>query len=131
MVFLPATYTISLENMRFRAPIGVCCDERNIGTDIIIAISAETNASTKAFIEDELAGAPDYSIVYKRIAHLVRQPVRLLEHLAYKVACETLDAAHEFISVKVTITKINPPVSSDGLKATVELCITRQLFESK
>lgn len=128
---IPATYTISLDNMRFRVPVGVCSEERAIGTDVVVAISAEVIASEKAFVEDNLAGAPDYSVIYRKTAHIVRQPVRLLENLAYKVACVALEAAREIVSIEVSVTKINPPVGADGLNATVRLCLTRKQFENR
>ena len=59
------TYTINLDGLNFYAHIGVSEEERNVGTNIIVNISAEAEATNAAFIEDNFKGAPDYTTVYR------------------------------------------------------------------
>ncbi len=81
------TYTINLDCLNFYAHIGVSEEERNVGTNIIVNVSAEAEATNAAFIEDNFKGAPDYATVYREVLKISKEPIRLLEHFAYKAAC--------------------------------------------
>ena len=112
------TYTINLDCLNFYAHIGVSEEERNVGTNIIVNVSAEAEATNAAFIEDNFKGAPDYATVYREVLKISKEPIRLLEHFAYKAAC-----------ARVTVIKLNPPIGADGLKASVTLNLSREQYK--
>ena len=125
MSVLPDTYIIQLDNMHFCAPVGVGAEERKVGSKIIVEMTAEAEVSSKAFMDDDFSEAPDYSVIYQEIAKVVKEPVCLLEHLAYKIARTVLDVISGFVCVEVSVTKINPPLSGDGVNASVKFRLNR------
>lgn len=117
---LNGTYTIELTGMRFLAPVGVSSDERKAGSEVIVNLSIEVSANSEAFASDDCRQVLDYSEVYKRVSLAMKKPCSLIEHAAYSIAEDILRMS-QVESVEVSLSKVNPPVGADGLKATVKL----------
>lgn len=125
------TYTIDLRNMKFYANIGAGAEERKIGTNIIVNVSVDVEAHSTAFVNDDINGAPDYAEIYDEVRKTAKEPVCLLERFAYKAACAILERVGQIVSVTVSVTKVNPPISgADGLTSSVKFGITRARYEA-
>ena len=116
------TYTISLNDMHFYVQIGVGEEERTVGEPITVSAHLVVKSDCQAFIEDDFTKLPDYSQIYDIIKQTVKCPTRLLECLAYRIGTAILDSAN-VVQAEITVTKPNPPVSSDGLKTSVTITV--------
>jgi len=79
----------------------------------------------KAMRSDDINDTLNYAKMYETIKADMRQPSRLLEHVAGRIA-ESIFAAFPLVdSLAIKITKLNPPMGGDTGGASVELHMER------
>ncbi len=111
---------IELSGMVFFAYHGCFDEEQIIGNKFIIDLMFEYN--TKASEQtDELSDTVDYQQVYNIIKSQMKQPSKLLEHVARRIitAVKLEFSAIDYIYIKVS--KCNPPIGGTMTKVSVIL----------
>ena len=111
---------VALEGMEFYARHGYYEEERKIGNKYTVDIYMTLDMS-EAVDSDKLEGTVNYERVYEIIADVMSVDASLLEHLAGKVI-RNLKANFSILeSVKVKVSKHNPPIKGLCKTATVTL----------
>lgn len=123
---LPETYTITLENMNFFAHLGVGEEERKTGVEIKVCVKLTVVVHQGAFVNDDPFAAPDYSEAYRRIAEVMARPLKLLEKLACEIGTVLLQM-QDVVAAEVKVTKPNPPVGADGMNASVNIRMAKNM----
>jgi 7,8-dihydroneopterin aldolase/epimerase/oxygenase len=115
-------FTISLNNVRFRAYHGLYPEERQKGNDFVVnmQVSFPPVSSAVALLEDTI----DYAVLFEIINSTMQQPVDLLETLVQTI---TEKAARQFPQIKkisVSVEKLNPPI--DKFSGTAEVKYSKE-----
>lgn len=106
---MPAIMTIELRELRSHAFHGLYPEEKKIGNQFEINLSA-----------DYLPGEPvltgidntvDYSQIYQVVMSEMKKPRPLLETLAMEIAEAIHDRFPQITKVDITITKLHPPIA--------------------
>lgn len=111
---------IFLDGVRFHAYHGVMPQEGVVGADFTISIRVEYDFM-RAVETDDLADTISYADLYDLVAKEMRQPSRLLEHVAGRIVRAVVDAYPQVMAVDIRLSKDNPPMGADCQGAGVEL----------
>lgn len=111
---------VSLEGVEFYAFHGVYEEERQIGNRFSIDIAIETDLEP-AGKSDDLADTVDYQRVYQLMAGVMQQPSALLEHIASDIIRSVRAAYPQVKTVRVKVSKLNPPIGAICKSASVVL----------
>lgn len=114
---------VSLEGLRLRAYHGYYPEEQATGSDFILDIDAEMDVFGSS--EDDLAHTVNYERLYQIAEKEMAVPRKLIETVAHEILDQI---RHEFLAVKtirVKISKLNPPLGADLRCSAVELCFKR------
>lgn len=106
--------------MEFYAYHGFYKEERVIGNKYEVHLSVTTDFS-RAFREDKLSSTVNYEGLYKIVREEMQQPVKLLEHLAYKILAKIFQAFPTIEEAEIIIKKLNPPVGGICRSSTITL----------
>ena len=101
---------MELEGMEFHAFHGCLESERTNGNLFVVDFQGELDIR-KASVSDALEDTADYGKIYDAIAEEMARPSNLLENLAVRIADRLHDDFPEFASLRVRVSKQNPPVS--------------------
>lgn len=110
--------TIALEGLKFHGYHGLHDTERKNGNSFIVDIELEVDFDQAAKI-DNIDQTIDYEEVYMITKKQMEGSSYLLEHIAYKILSAIKERYEGLNSVKVKVSKLNPPVGGDCAKATV------------
>lgn len=111
-------FVIRLENLSFYARIGVEQQERIVGNEFAVDITACCNADV--FADEDLDSTVSYAEIYDIVAEEMHRPRLLLETVAREIG-ERLRRKYEVIeSVSVKIVKKAPPIPGIQGSASVE-----------
>lgn len=119
------TTRIQLNKIQLYGNHGVFAEEQQIGSWYELSISMLTNVDNSAFINDELDGTVNYAEVLAIAKKEFSNKSKLLEHLAYQIAKQTLAYSTRIEEVTINIKKIAPPLVGNIHDACVELTINR------
>jgi len=111
---------VALEGMEFYARHGYYEEERKIGNKYTVDVFMTLDMQ-EAVDEDKLEGTVNYERVYEIVAEVMGVDASLLEHLAGKLVKKIRATFSEVESVRVRISKHNPPIKGLCRKATVTL----------
>lgn len=111
---------VALEGMEFYARHGYYQEERKIGNKYSVDVFMKLDMSD-AVTDDRLDGTVNYEKVYEIVADVMSVDASLLEHLAGKLIEKLKTHFPELESVKVRISKHNPPIRGLCKMATVTL----------
>lgn len=114
-------FTISLNNVRFRAYHGLYPEERQKGNDFVVNmhVSFPPVSESVVSLEDTI----DYAVLFEIINSTMQQPVDLLETLVQTI---THRVARQFPQVKridICVEKLNPPI--DKFSGSAEVRYTK------
>lgn len=112
--------TVSVENIRVYAHHGCLREETIIGSDYLVNVSVKTNLAT-ASNTDNLADTVDYVHINKIVEQEMAIPSKLLEHVAKRISDRIFSEINRVGSVKVSVSKLNPPINGDVEKVTIVL----------
>jgi dihydroneopterin aldolase len=112
--------TIDLKGMRFYAFHGVSQQERITGNDFRVDISY-TFPAEKIFGSDDLHDTVSYADVYETVKAEMAHPSQLLEHVAWRIICAVKAAFPQLARVRLTVSKLNPPICGEIDCASVTL----------
>jgi len=110
--------TIALEGLKFHGYHGLHDTERKNGNSFIVDIELEVDFDQAAKL-DNIDQTIDYEEVYRITKDQLEGSSYLLEHIAYKIHSALKERFDNLDSVKVKVSKLNPPVGGECLKASV------------
>ena len=111
---------ISLRNVRFHAFHGVMPQEAKVGGDFLVNLRIGYPIG-KAMQTDEVADTLNYAEVYALVAQQMKQPSKLLEHVAGRIVQAISERFPLVTSIDLTMMKQNPPMGADAEGAGVEI----------
>lgn len=123
--YISGSSTISLEGCRFFARHGVMEQETKAGNEFELSLEAMVDdvidhpAVYLENISDDIAKTVSYADLYEICREEMQIPRRLLESVAKRIALRSLEKFHMIDSIKVTISKITPPISGITGSASV------------
>lgn len=94
--------------------------ERMVGADFTVSIRVEYDFM-RAVETDDLADTISYAGIYELMAKEMKQPSKLLEHVAGRIVHAVVDAYPQVTAVDIRLSKDNPPMGADCHGAGVEL----------
>lgn len=109
---------IKVENIRLYAYHGCLDEEAKIGSEyrVDVKVNADLNKSSKT---DELSDTVDYVHLNTIVKEEMAMRSKLLEHVVDRILLRMLDEITMITSVKVSVSKINPPIGGNVEKVTV------------
>jgi len=111
---------ILLEGMEFFAYHGVYLEERENGQ--LFSIDLEILADySKAGYSDKLEDAIDYVQIYELVKAEMEIPSSLLENVAQRIIDSIRKNFDQIESIKVKLTKLQPPISGKLKGVSIEL----------
>ena len=113
---------IGINRIKVYAHHGCHPQERTIGGDFYVSVSATAEVEASAWQEDKMEGTVDYSLFVSITRREMAVPSKLLEHVAARIASAVLEECPSVLKVSVTIEKENPPlgVLCQGAFAKIE-----------
>ena len=113
---------ISVKRIKVYAYHGVSPQERIVGADFYVTVSALVKVEPSAWRDDQLEGTADYSRFVAIVRREMSVPSNLLEHVAARIASAVLAECSSVQKASVTIEKENPPlgVLCDGVTVKIE-----------
>ena len=115
-----ADSVVFLRGVRLYAFHGVLEQERRVGGWFVVDLRVHYN-TLKACQTDCLDDTLNYANLLNIVTIEMRQPSKLLEHVAGRIAQHLFDAYPETTAVDVTLMKENPPMGGHVGGAGVEL----------
>ncbi|MCQ2143862.1 MAG: dihydroneopterin aldolase [Bacteroidales bacterium] len=100
---------IILSGMTFHAHHGVMEEERLLGNTFVVDLEASLDLSAPA-ASDSLEDTVNYAEIYALVAREMAVPSKLLEHVAGRIIDAVKSSFPSIVTVKVTVSKKNPPV---------------------
>jgi len=116
---------IIIEDIKIFAYHGHFAEERKNGNTFIVNLELNT-AFEEASVSDDLSDTFDYRIACSIVEEEMKIPSSLLEHVAERIAGKLLLASSLIWSVKVRVSKLNPPVSGNVKSISVEIIKDRE-----
>lgn len=117
---------IHIDRLRVHARHGVLPQERTVGADFYVTLTAEVNTSEEALAGDRLEGTVSYADLCTDIRRLMQQPAQLLEHAAWTIARALLEDYPRLLSLTLRIDKQTPPVGLSAEAIGVEVTLSRE-----
>lgn len=114
---------IHIQGLRLHAYHGVLPQERLVGHDYNIDLSAEYDIG-KAAETDNIADAVSYAAVCGIVVEEMKKPSQLLENVAMRTAKRIVKEYSAIRSITIRIMKENPPMGYDCESAGVEAYLT-------
>ena len=112
--------SIQLHDMHFYAYHGVMEQEQRVGGEYLVSLDVDVDLSRPA-ISDSISDTVNYAELYRVVAVEMGRASLLLEHVAGRIAQGVLDDFPQVKSLRICITKCNPPIGADCRGASVEI----------
>ena len=113
---------ITLNDMRFYAHHGCFEQERAIGTHFRVDMAFETD-TLRAEVTDNIVDTVSYLDVYQVVKQEMGKPSNLLEHVARRVGERVKRDFPAVTSVRVKVSKLNPPLGGHLDSVSVEVAL--------
>ncbi len=113
-------YTITLEEMEFRAFHGCYELERVVGNRFAVNLSVTTNLGHIAE-EDDVTQAVSYLTLYEIVEAQMKRTQCTIEAVAVNIISNIKDDFPQVLKVKCAVSKIAPPLGGKVARATVVL----------
>ncbi|MBQ2121625.1 MAG: dihydroneopterin aldolase [Bacteroidaceae bacterium] len=117
--------SICLKKMQFYAYHGVLEQERIVGGEYTVDLILDISMPVKALLEDNIADTINYAEVYELVKAIMKDPVDLLERLAYKIVEKLFYTYQQIESIKIEVCKVNPPMGADIKGTSVALEVAK------
>lgn len=111
---------IFIDGLEFYAFHGYFDEEQKIGGKYIVNVELGTNFD-KAAQNDDLQGTINYADVAQVVEEEIHIKSKLIEHVAGRIINRLFEEFHEVKSIKVKVSKINPPLGLKLNSVSVEL----------
>ncbi|MBQ6956827.1 MAG: dihydroneopterin aldolase [Bacteroidales bacterium] len=112
---------IDIENMEFYSFHGCFSEEASIGTHFSVDLRVSLDTSL-AQLSDNISDTVSYLDIYQTVKREMQHPSHLLENVAERIASSVLREYEALDTVRVKITKLNPPLGGKigGVSLTIE-----------
>ena len=120
--------TIRLKNIRVYAYHGCLIEEGKIGSDYSVDLEIKTDLRVSS-ATDDLKDTVDYVHLNKIIVEQMAIRYHLLEHVARRIIDVALKEAPSISKIKVSVSKLNPPIGGDVEAVTIEIEEYRNVLE--
>ncbi len=114
---------IYIRSLHVHAFHGVLPQERVVGNDYVVDVSAEYDIS-RAVDTDNVDDTLNYADMCQTIKAEMNVPSQLIEHVAGRVAGRLFERFPAITALRLAITKVNPPMGADCGGAGVEIELT-------
>lgn len=104
------SFEIVIDRIKLHAYHGALPQERTVGADFYVTISAQTDVAPSAWQDDSLEGTTNYADIVAIVRREMAVPSNLLEHVAARIASSVLAECPAVSTVSVTLEKENPPL---------------------
>ena len=112
--------TVKVENLKIYAFHGCMEEEKIIGSDYIVNISAVCSVGKKVF-EDEIGGTVDYVDLARIAKREMSIRSKLLEAVVNRIINSCFNEISVLEQISVTVSKINPPINADVAFVSVSM----------
>lgn len=112
--------TITLQNMKFHAYHGCFDFEKRDGNTFLVSVELELDTYLPG-MTDNLEDTLNYQEVYDAVKGEMEIPSNLIEHVAQRILDALIREFPKLKSVKVKLTKLNPPLGGDVEGVSVEV----------
>lgn len=119
---------IELEAMNFYAYHGVLEQERKVGNHFIVSLSVEVSID-RSLETDDLSDTISYADLYALVNEEMSIPSKLLEHVVGRIQRRLMAYSERILSLRLRLTKLNPPFPGDVRSASVVIKSSRLLNE--
>ena len=116
--------TIRLKNIKIYAFHGCMLEESQIGSDYLVNLEVKANLN-EAENSDALKDTVDYVLLQKIVKEEMAIRSKLLEHVGRRIVDKILLSAPLVNSVKLMVTKVNPPIGGDVAEVIVTMSAKR------
>ena len=111
---------IYLENIRTYSHHGCMKEETVIGSEYRVDLWVNADL-TVASSSDDLKDTPDYVVLHQIVVDEMKEPSRLLEHVAQRIIDRIRYTVTGLDHIRVRVSKINPPIGGDVQSVSVLL----------
>ncbi|HNT42564.1 MAG TPA: dihydroneopterin aldolase [Tenuifilaceae bacterium] len=111
---------IQLENMEFYAYHGHFAEEQVVGNRFLVDVSVDVD-TTNAQHTDRLDDTVNYQHIYNLVSVEMQVKSKLLEHVAERIAAAIHASFPQVRSLKVKVSKMNPPLGGSLERVSVTL----------
>lgn len=111
--------------MEFFAFHGLHPEEKINGNNFLVDVEVETDF-TQAAMSDDISGTFDYEQIYAIVAAEMKISSKLLEHLAERIMLKIKEHPATAFSIRVAISKLNPPLPGKTASSIVEICYKKK-----
>jgi dihydroneopterin aldolase len=113
-------YTITLEEMEFRAYHGCYDLEQKVGNHFVVNISITTELGCVAD-EDAVEKAVNYLAVYEITREVMRHTCRTIESVAQNIIAAVRERYPQIVDMECRVTKVAPPLGGKVGRVSVTL----------
>ena len=116
--------TIRLKNIKIYAFHGCLVEEGKIGSDYLVNLAVKADLERAAHT-DELNDTVDYVQLQKIVKDEMGIRSKLLEHVGKRIIDRIFEQLPLVNGVKVTVSKVNPPIGGDVSEVSVTMASER------
>lgn len=114
-------YTITLEDMEFKAYHGCYELEKVVGNRFLVTLTLDARLD-EAASRDDVTKTINYLTVYSVVAKCMGQKSNILENVALRITDSLYAAFPQLERVCITVSKLAPPLGGKIRKVSVTLC---------
>lgn len=114
------TYTITLEDMEFKAYHGCYDQEKLVGNRFLVTATLDAELD-EAARTDDVTKTINYLTVYAIVAERMRRTSNILEHVTLGIIDALYAEFPQLRHVSVTVSKLAPPLGGKLRKVSVTL----------
>lgn len=111
---------INIEGIKLYAFHGCLDEEARIGANYLVDVYMTTDFS-KAALSDDLKETIDYCAIYEISKKQMAVRSKLIEHVCKRIFDEIASEFKSLTSLRVKVTKFNPPMNGNVDKVCVEM----------
>lgn len=111
---------ISINTIRVYAHHGCLEEEGIVGSAYEVDLEVEADLK-KASVSDHLSDTVDYVQLHSIVTSEMQSRSKLLEHVGRRIIQRILKDVPLVVSVRVTVSKINPPIGGDVDRVSVSM----------
>ena len=117
------TATVKVENLKIYAYHGCMKEEKIIGSDYVVNVTAECLLEKEAF-EDDISKTVDYVDLARIVKREMGVRSKMLESVVKRICSCSLAEIGLLNKITVCVSKICPPINADVERVTV--CLTEE-----
>jgi dihydroneopterin aldolase len=115
--------TVKVENLKIYAYHGCMKEEKIIGSDYVVNVTAECLLKKEAF-EDDISKTVDYVDLARIVTREMGVRSKMLESVVKRICSSSLAEISLLNKITVCVSKICPPINADVERVTV--CLTEK-----